>query len=77
MKKILVSAIVTLAMSGSSLFAYDLKTNMQLLNADLGAVRNAFITSDMNGVKSSIQRFAKHSQELLGNKDKFKDSPIG
>jgi len=73
MKKVLLAALVVFGLSGNSLSAYDLKTNMQLLNADLGAVRNGFITSDMLGVKSSIERFAKHADELLGNKDKFKE----
>ena len=71
MKKTLVNVIVAVTLSSSSLFAYDLKTNMQLLEADLSAVQNSFIVSDMNGVKTSIQRFAKDAQELLGNKDKF------
>ena len=73
MKKVFTTGLVALVLSGSSLFAYDLKTNMQLLNADLSAVRNGFITSDMLGVKNSIERFAKHADELLGNKDKFKE----
>ena len=73
MKKVLMSGLVALALSSSSLFAYDLKTNMQLLDADLRSVQNGFIMSDMNGVKASIDRFAKHAQELLGNKAKFEE----
>ena len=73
MKKVFINGLVVMTLSSSSLFAYDLKTNMQLLNADLSSVRNGFIASDMNGVKNSIERFAKHAQDLLGNKDQFKE----
>ena len=73
MKKLIIATLVILGLSGSSLLAYDLKSNMQLLDADLRAVQNGFIMSDMNGVKTSIDRFAKHAQELLGNKAKFKE----
>ena len=73
MKKVLFKLAMMMVFMGASLSAYDLKTNMQLLDADLSAVRNGFIMSDMKGVKESIERFAKHSQELLGNKEAFKD----
>lgn len=60
-----------IALTFTSLSAYDLKSNMLLLNAELGEVQRSFITSDQNAVKSSIERFATHAQELLGNKEKF------
>ena len=70
-KKIILTALVTLSLS-STLSAYDLKSNMLLLEAELSEVQRTFIISDMNGVNESIKRFAKHSEELLGNKEKFK-----
>jgi len=73
MKKVFITGLITIALSASSLFAYDLKSNMLLLDAELNEVQHAFITSDMLGVKNATQRFAKHAQELLGNKAKFKE----
>lgn len=70
-KKLLLSTLATFALS-TTLSAYDLKSNMLLLNAELSEVQRTFITSDMKGVDSSIKRFAKHAKELLGNKAKFK-----
>lgn len=57
----------------SSLQAYDLKSNMQLLNAELSEVQRGFITSDQELVGSSIKKFSQHVQELLGDKKKFED----
>ncbi|WP_373036484.1 hypothetical protein [Sulfurimonas sp.] len=71
MKKILLTSVVALALSVTSVSAYELKSNMQLLNAELREVQQGFITSDKDGVKSAIERFAKHANELLGNKEKF------
>jgi len=70
-KKIILTTLTTLALS-STLSAYDLKSNMLLLEAELSEVQRTFIISDMKGVNESIQRFAKHSEELLGNKENFK-----
>lgn len=70
-KKTAVIAIAALALSFNSLSAYDLKSNMQLLNTELSEVQRGFIVSDQAVVKKSIERFAKDAQELLGNKDKF------
>ena len=74
-KKVLVSSLVTLALSITSLSAvdYNLKSNMQLLNTELREVQQGFISSDKEGVRDSINRFAKHVEELLGDKKKFKD----
>lgn len=71
MKKILMTSVVALALSVTSVSAYELKSNMQLLNAELREVQQGFITSDKDGVKNAIERFAKHANELLGNKEKF------
>lgn len=71
MKKILMTSVLAVLLSGTSLFAYDLKVNMQLLNADLNVVKEGFITSDKEGVGVAIERLAKHTQELLGNQEKF------
>ena len=73
MKKVLITGLFALSLSVSSLFAYDLKANMQLLDAELREVQHGFITSDMHGVKSATLRFAKHAVELLGNKEKFEE----
>lgn len=72
MKKVLVIGLITLSLSVSSLFGYDLKSNMQLLDANLKEVQHGFIMSDMELVRTSINKFAKNAQELLGNKEKFK-----
>ena len=71
MKKVLITGLVTLVLSGISLNAYDLKVNMQLLNADLNIVKEGFMTSDKEGVAVAIERLEKHTQELLGNQEKF------
>lgn len=71
MKKVLLTSLVTLVLSGASLNAYDLKINMQLLNADLNIVKEGFMTSDKEGVGVAIERLAKHTEELLGNQEKF------
>jgi len=71
MKKVLLTSLVTLVLSGASLNAYDLKVNMQLLNSDLNIVKEGFMTSDKEGVGVAIERLAKHTEELLGNQEKF------
>ncbi|WP_321779139.1 hypothetical protein [Sulfurimonas sp.] len=71
MKKIIITSLVALTISLSSLSAYDLKSNMLLLNAELRDVQQGFISSDKQGVKEAIDKFAKHAEELLGNKDNF------
>jgi cytochrome c556 len=71
MKKVLLTSLVALALSASVASAYELKSNMLLLNAELREVQQGFISSDKEGVKNSIERFAKHANELLGNKEKF------
>lgn len=68
-KNIVAIGLVTLLFS--SLSAYDLKSNMLLLNAELSEVQRGFISSDQSGVEESVKRFAKHAQDLLGNKEKF------
>jgi len=71
MKKIIITSLVALTISLSSLSAYDLKSNMLLLNAELRDVQQGFISSDKQGVKVAIDKFAKHAEELLGNKENF------
>ncbi len=71
-RKLLLSSLATLALSTTSLSAYDLKSNMLLLNAELSEIQRTFIISDMKGVDQAVRRFAKHSEELLGNKKNFK-----
>ncbi len=70
-KKLLLTTLATLTLS-TTLSAYDLKSNMLLLNAELSEIQRTFITSDMKGVDEAVRRFAKHSEELLGNKNNFK-----
>ena len=69
LKKSVIIGLSTLLFS--SLHAYDLKSNMLLLNAELSEVQRAFISSNQDGVQTSIKRFAQHAQDLLGNKEKF------
>jgi len=71
-KKLLLTGITALLLSFTSLVAYDLKSNMLQLNSELSKVQKAFMISDQEGVKKSITKFAKHAQDLLGNKEKFK-----
>lgn len=71
MKKVFIKGLMAFSLLGSSLSAYDLKSNMLLLDSELNEVQRGFIKSDVELVKSSINRFAKHAQELLGNKEKF------
>ena len=71
MKKVLVISFMTLALSMSSLYAYDLRSNMLLLNAELKEVQQGFISSEKKGIRDSIKRFAKRSQALLGNQKRF------
>jgi len=44
---------------------------MLLLNTQLREVQQGFMTSDKEGIKVSIERFAKHANDLLGDKEKF------
>ena len=71
-KKLLLSTLATLALSTTSLSAYDLKSNMLLLEAELAEVQRNFIRSDQKGVQDSVKRFADHAKELFGNKEQFK-----
>lgn len=66
-----IAAFTLASLFSSSLVAYDLKSNMLLLNAELSEVQRGFITSDQKGVEESVKRFAKHAQDLLGSKEKF------
>jgi len=65
LNKILFSSFFSLILFFTSLSAYDLKSNMLLLNAELSEVQRAFITSNQQGVINSIKRFASHAKELL------------
>jgi len=71
MRKLLLIAVFALALSVTSVSAYDLKSNMLLLNTQLREVQQGFITSDKEAIKVSIERFAKHANDLLGDKEKF------
>jgi len=73
MKKIILTSLVTLGLAVTSVSAYDLKTNMQLLGAEMAVLQHGFMYSDMQGVSDAIEELSKHSEELLGNKEKFKD----
>ncbi len=73
MKKILLTGLATLGLLTTSVSAYDLKVNMQLLGAEMAVLQHGFINSDMQGVSNAIEKLAKHSEELLGNKEKFKE----
>ncbi|MGB6020555.1 MAG: hypothetical protein WBF77_13265 [Sulfurimonadaceae bacterium] len=70
-KNVIAAGFTALVLSFTSLSAYDLKSNMLQLNTELSEVQRAFLSSDKEGVKNSINRFAQHAQELLGNKEKF------
>jgi len=70
-KRTLLTGLIALALSTSTLSAFDLKSNMLMLNAELNEVQQGFMTSNQEGVSNAIKRFAKNAQDLLGNKDKF------
>jgi len=72
-KKALLTGFISLLITASSLHAYDLKTNMLLLNAELSEVQQGFISSNQEAVASAIKRFAKDADELLGNREKFRE----
>lgn len=73
MKKTILTGLVTLGLFTTSVSAYNLKVNMQLLGAEMAVLQNGFINSDMQGVKAAVEKLAKHSEELLGNQEKFKE----
>ncbi len=73
MKKIILTSLVTLGLTVTSLSAYDLKTNMQMLGAEMSVLQHGFMNSDMQGVSAAVEKLAQHSEELLGNKEKFKE----
>ena len=71
MNKKILGFLLTIGLSITSASAYDLKTNMMLLNAELSEVQQGFISSNMAGVNSAIRRFKKDAQELLGDEEKI------
>ena len=73
MKKIILTSLLTLGMTVTSISAYDLKTNMQLLGTEMAVLQHGFMYSDMKGVRDAVEELSKHSNELLGNKEKFKE----
>lgn len=68
-KKIAIMGLAALLFTSAQ--AFDLRTNMLELNSNLSEVQRAFISSDQEGVERSIKLFAKHAQDLLGNKENF------
>jgi hypothetical protein len=70
-KKRIIAGLIALGLLIVPASAYDLKTNMLLLNAELSEVQQGFITSNQDGVENAIRRFAKDANELLGNKENF------
>ncbi|WP_151899603.1 hypothetical protein [Sulfurimonas hydrogeniphila] len=73
MRKLLLISVFALTLSVTSASAYNLKSNMILLNTELREVQQGFITSDKEGIKVSIERFAKHANDLLADKEKFEE----
>ncbi len=71
MKKILYIGLLAFLFLSSSSFAYDLKSNMDQLNSELRDIQLGFIMSNKESLKDSVDKFAQHAQELLGNKKKF------
>ncbi len=67
----MVKKIVIISSLIATLSAYDLKENMQMLNAELLEVQQGFIISNPEMVDRAIRKFSKHAQDLLGDKDKF------
>jgi hypothetical protein len=72
-KQTIITVFLALGLSFTSVNAYDLKTNMLLLNAEFSEVQQGFMSSNEEGVSDAIRRFAKDAQDLLGNKAKFAD----
>ncbi len=71
MRKIFYMGLLAFLFLSSSSFAYDLRSNMQQLNNELRDIQLGFIMSDKQSLKGSIDKFAQHAQELLGNQKKF------
>ena len=55
----LVAGVIATLLSAATLSAYDLRSNMLLLNAELSEVQQAFMTSNMEGLSNAIKRFAR------------------
>ncbi|NOQ30762.1 MAG: hypothetical protein GQ570_06535 [Helicobacteraceae bacterium] len=75
LKKNLLSTIAAIAITVTSVQAtndYDLKTNMQLLNAELSTVRDGFITGDNKTIKEALKKFSENARDLLSNKEHIK-----
>lgn len=68
-KKIAAGSLLVLLFSPLS--AYDLKSNMVQLGAELAEVQKSFMASDQKSVEDSIKRFSQHARDLLGNKENF------
>lgn len=76
LKKTLVAGLLFLLYTPLS--AFDLRSNMIQLGAELAEVQKSFIASDQKGAEDSIKRFAEHSQTLLGDKNNFaRMLPVG
>jgi len=63
--------MVMMLLTAVSLSAYDLRSNMLLLNTELSEVQQAIMTSNMEGLSNALKRFAHDAEALLGNKDEF------
>lgn len=70
-QKTVLAGLIALALSTSSLSAFDLRSNMMMLNAELNEVQQGFMTSNEAGVADAIERFAKDANDLLGSQEKF------
>ena len=46
---------------------------MQLLGVEMAVLQNGFMNSNMESVRAAVEKLLKHSEELLGNKEKFKE----
>jgi len=72
-KTILMTGLLALALATSNLGAadFDLKANMEKLDADLGSLQRGFMTSNKKAVEVSLDRLIKDADALFNNREQI------
>jgi len=72
-KSILVTGLLALVVATSTLGAadFDLKANMERLDADLGSLQRGFMTSNKKAVEVALDRLTKDSEALFNNREQI------
>lgn len=70
LKKVLIGGLLSLGIvTGASANSYDLKTNMHMLSANFTEVQQGFLSNNTEATLSSLIKFQKEIDELLGDKE--------